>query len=243
MAGAGPHFGEASAGGSALGHDLLRLQPRCVSPEPRHQPRRRGRPVSVAALAQTMLALQDAGCHNINFVTPTHHAPQLVQAVDVAARQGLRLPIVWNCGGYESLEVLRLLDGVVDIYMPDLKYADADVGRELSGVGDYPQRALAAVREMHRQVGDRARGASGVARRGLLVRHLVLPGGRAGTETIMGHLAAISPNTYVNVMDQYRPYYRASEFEGMGRRVTEREYRDAVRAALAAGLTRIDALL
>jgi len=127
--------------------------------------------------------------------------------------------------------------------MPDFKYADAKVGRELSGIEDYPQRALAAMREMHGQVGDLALDASGVARRGLLVRHLVLPGGKAGTAGVMEHVAAISPSSYVNVMDQYRPCYKAADYEGMGRQVSEREYRDAVGAALAAGLTRIDALL
>jgi putative pyruvate formate lyase activating enzyme len=157
-----------------------------------------GSPVSNEQLAQMMLSLQEKGCHNINLVSPTHVVPFILEALEVAIEKGLRLPIVYNSGGYDSVETLRLLDGVVDIYMPDMKYADTEIGKELSGVKDYPEVNRAAVKEMHRQVGDLQRDASGMAGRGLLVRHLVLPGGLAGTEKIVRFLARdISTDTYV----------------------------------------------
>lgn len=170
-----------------------------------------GRAVSPEEVARMMRELQRAGCHNINLVTPTHQVPQILHGLLLAAAGGLTLPVVYNCGGYESLETLRLLDGIVDIYMPDFKYADAEVAERYSGVPGYPAAAEAAIREMHRQVGDLALDRRGVAIRGLLVRHLVLPNGLAGTERVMRFLAGLSPDTYVNVMAQYRPCYRAQE--------------------------------
>jgi len=199
-----------------------------------------GRTVSAGELAGMMLALQGMGCHNINLVTPTHQVPQILKALVAAAGDGLTLPLVYNCGGYESLEVLRLLDGVVDIYMPDFKYADAGIAREYSGVEGYPAVARAALAEMHRQVGDLVLDRRGIATRGLLVRHLVLPNGLAGTGEVVHFLAGVSRGSYLNVMDQYRPCYRAHEHPPLSRRPTRAEIQEAVRMARAAGLTRLD---
>jgi putative pyruvate formate lyase activating enzyme len=191
-------------------------------------------------VAEMMLSLQQRGCHNINFVSPSHFVPQIVEALDIAAAQGLRLPLVYNCGGYESVETLKLLDGIFDIYMPDAKYASGEVAQQLSGATDYPERMQEGIREMHRQVGDLELDDRGTAFRGLLVRHLVLPNGLAGTKDTMAFLASLSANTYVNVMAQYRPCYRAGEVEAIARRPTPEEFREAVQMALDAGLTRLD---
>jgi putative pyruvate formate lyase activating enzyme len=187
-----------------------------------------------------MLELQRLGCHNINFVTPTHQIVPILHTLSRAIDGGLRLPLVYNCGGYESVETLRLLDGIVDIYMPDLKYADAETARRYSGVEGYPAVATAAVREMHRQVGDLTLNGGGVARRGLLVRHLVLPNELAGTAEVIRFLAELSPQTYLNVMDQYRPCYQAHEHPPLSRRPTRQELERALDLAKAAGLTRLD---
>ena len=196
-----------------------------------------GRPVDPPELAEMMLGLQRQGCHNINFVSPSHVVPQILAALPLAARDGLRVPLVYNTGGYDALETLALLDRVIDIYMPDMKYADADVGRRLSGVRNYPAVNRAAVKEMHRQVGDLVMDERGVARRGLLVRHLVLPEGLAGTAEVVRFLAEeVSRDTYVNVMAQYRPHYRAYDLPPMDRPVTAEEYDAAVRLAREAGL-------
>jgi putative pyruvate formate lyase activating enzyme len=199
-----------------------------------------GRHVTPAQLAAMMLSLQQRACHNINFVTPTHVLPQILEALVIAASDGLRVPIVWNCGGYESSEAIRLLEGIVDIYMPDFKYGDAEAAKEFSNAPDYPEKAEAAVREMHGQVGDLDIGSRGIARRGLLVRHLVMPGKVAGTDKVMRILASISPNTYVNIMSQYRPCAGAVGHPVIGRRIRYEEYRDALAAARAAGLKRVD---
>ncbi|MGC8837272.1 MAG: radical SAM protein [Anaerolineae bacterium] len=192
-------------------------------------------------LARMMLYLQEMGCHNINLVSPTHVVPQILAGLLIAAEAGLRLPLVYNTGGYDALGTLQLLDGVVDIYMPDMKYADAEVGWKYSHVRDYPHHNQAAVREMHRQVGDLVLDEDGIARRGLLVRHLVLPEGLAGTAEIVRFLAEeISRNTYLNIMDQYRPCYRAHDLPPLNRRITRQEYEEAVRLALEAGLHRLD---
>ena len=200
-----------------------------------------GEEVGPEQLAVMMLRLQDAGCHNINFVSPSHVVAQILAGLLVAAARGLRLPLVYNTGGYDSLEALRLLEGVVDIYMPDMKYSDAATARRYSSPWDYPDANRAAVREMHRQVGDLVLDEHGVARRGLLVRHLVLPGGLAGTASMAEFLAReISKDTYVNVMDQYRPCYRADEYPALARRTTGPEYEEAVEAVRRAGLWRLD---
>ena len=200
-----------------------------------------GYEVSAEDLAGMMLALQRKGCHNINLVSPTHVVPQILEALQVAAEQGLSLPLVYNCGGYDSLDTLRLLDGIVDIYMPDMKYSDEGVARQYSGIKDYPLVNQAALKEMHRQVGELRLDKEGIALRGLLVRHLVLPHRLAGTTEVVRFLAQeISPDTYLNVMAQYRPCYRAVEFRGLSRPVRPDEFIEAVKLAQKAGLTRLD---
>ncbi|MFZ5919039.1 MAG: radical SAM protein [Chloroflexota bacterium] len=200
-----------------------------------------GREVEPEELAGMMLRLQAMGCHNINLVSPSHVVPQVLAGLLLAAGAGLCLPLVYNTGGYDSLETLRLLDGIVDIYMPDIKYADEAVARKYSQVRDYPAVNQAAVREMHRQVGDLMIGEDGVALRGLLVRHLVLPEGLAGTREIVHFLAhEISRNTYLNVMQQYRACYKAADLPPLDRPITRQEYSQAVQMALDAGLTRLD---
>ncbi len=203
--------------------------------------RGRGRDVEPEELTRMMLSLQEQGCHNVNLVSPTHVVPPILAAVLIAAEAGLRLPLVWNTGGYDSLEALRLLDGVVDIWMPDMKYADAAVGLKYSKVEAYPDVNQTAVKEMHRQVGDLVTDERGIAQRGLLVRHLVLPEGLAGTEEIASFLAdEISADTYINIMDQYRPCYQAGDLPPLDRPITREEYRAAVRQAREAGLHRFD---
>jgi putative pyruvate formate lyase activating enzyme len=200
---------------------------------------REGTDVSDEDLAGIFLRVQEAGCHNLNVVTPTPHTASIVRALAIAVDEGFALPIVWNCGGYESIEILRCLDGIVDVYMPDLKYGDDDNAKRLSNVRDYVARSRAAVREMHRQVGDLEVDNDGVACRGLLVRHLVLPGGRAGTKNVMRFLAEeISLDTYVNVMDQYRPCHRSAEVPALRRHITAAEYSEAIGLAKEAGLHR-----
>ena len=200
-----------------------------------------GREVEPEDLAAMMLRLQDMGCHNVNFVSPTHVVPQILAGVLIAAQAGLRLPLVYNTGGYDSLSTLALLDGVFDIYMPDMKYADAEIALKYSKVEDYPAINQAAVKEMHRQVGDLIMDERGIALRGLLVRHLVLPEGLAGTAEIVRFLATeISTNTYLNIMDQYRPCYKAGELPPLNRRITLQEYEEAVHLAHEAGLHRLD---
>jgi putative pyruvate formate lyase activating enzyme len=187
-----------------------------------------------------MLALERDGCHNINFVSPSHVVPQILHATLIAARQGLHIPLVYNTGGYDSLETLALLEDVFDIYMPDMKYADPVVAARYSQVEGYPAINQAAVAEMHRQVGDLQLDNRGIARWGLLVRHLVLPEGLAGTGTIVRFLASLSKNTYLNVMAQYRPCYRAHDLPPLNRRVTAAEVQGAIQMALDAGLERLD---
>lgn len=200
-----------------------------------------GREVTIEELAMMMLALQEQGCHNINLVSPSHVVPQILAALLVAAQAGLRLPLVYNTGGYDSLSTLHLLNGVMDIYMPDMKYADEQIAEKYSRVKHYPQINQAAVREMHRQVGDLVLDEHGVALRGLLVRHLVLPDGLAGTAQIVRFLAEeISRNTYLNIMAQYRPCYKAYNLPPLDRPITREEYAEAIRLAHEAGLYRLD---
>ena len=207
--------------------------------------RRAGDPVTPEDLARIMLRLEARGCHNINLVSPTHVVPQIVLGLAVAIRAGLRLPVVYNTGGYDAPQALALMDGLVDIYMPDVKYADAEVGQRFSQVRDYPAVNRAALCEMHRQVGDLVMDEQGLATRGLLVRHLVLPGDLAGTAAVARFLAdEVSQDTYVNVMAQYRPAYRAracaTDDAPLDRPVTREEYRAAVEAMRDAGLHRFD---
>ncbi len=200
-----------------------------------------GHEVETEDLAGMMLQLQTQGCHNINFVTPSHVVAQIIAAVHVAAQRGLHLPLVYNSGGYDSPEALALLDGIIDIYMPDMKYGDSRIARQYSRIRNYVEVNFAAVKEMHRQVGDLQLDEQGIARRGLLVRHLVLPGYLAGTDAVMAFLAReISTNTYLNLMDQYHPCYRAGDNPPLDRSLTTNEYQDALSLADQYGLTRLD---
>ena len=191
-------------------------------------------------VAAIMVSLQKQGCHNINFVTPSHVVPQILEALPLAIAKGLTLPLVYNSSGYDSVETLKLLDGVVDIYMPDFKFWDKESAKRLAKAPDYPERARAAISEMFRQVGDLEIDQDGIAVRGLLVRHLVMPGGLAETGEIVRFLAGLSKNTYVNIMDQYRPMGRAAEFPPIDRPLDHDEYVEAVRLAREAGLHRLD---
>ena len=198
-----------------------------------------GERITDSGLARTMIGLQDMGCHNINFVTPTHYAPQIVSSLPEAIDMGLRVPIVYNCSGYESIEVIRLLEGVVDIYMPDAKYMDERFAKQLSNAPDYPEVLKEVLKEMHRQVGDLAIDSDGIAERGLLIRHLVMPGGAASSEALLKFVAGeISVHTFVNIMDQYRPEYRAHDFPEINRRITPKEYLEAIQIAKGVGLYR-----
>lgn len=200
---------------------------------------RGGDELTAEQLAGVMLRLQRLGCHNINLVTPTHVVHAIVRALAIAAPRGLRIPLVYNCGGYESVESLRLLEGVVDIYMPDIKYSSNDEALRYSGVKDYWERAKEAVREMHRQAGDLEIDGNGVARRGVLVRHLVMPGDIAGTARVLEFIARdISRDTYVNVMDQYRPCFKASRIPELSRTLSRSEYLQSITEARRAGLSR-----
>lgn len=190
-------------------------------------------------LAGVILALAGRGCHNINIVSPTHYVPQVVAAVPYAVEMGLKIPLVYNTGGYDSLEVIRLLEGIFDIYMPDYKFTDPGPAERYMNAPDYPEVIQNILREMHRQVGTLRMDDAGVAYRGLLIRHLVMPGDAAGTAEAMEFIAAeLSPDSYVNVMQQYHPMYRAGEFPEIARRLSLEEYLDAVQAARRAGLSR-----
>ena len=200
-----------------------------------------GRTMSDAALAGQMLALQAAGCHNINLVSPSHVIPHILSALAIAAAHGLTLPLVFNSGGYDSPEGLALMDGIIDIYLPDMKFADSRVAAPFLGVGDYAEINRAAVREMHRQVGDLVLDGAGIALRGLLVRHLVLPENLAGTDQVLEFLAQeVSTETWLNLMDQYRPCFRAADFPRLARRPTPAELRCARQTARKLGLHRPD---
>ena len=203
----------------------------------------RGRPVPPDELAAMMLDLQGQGCHNINFVTPEHVVPQIVEAIPFAIERGLRLPLVYNTSGYDSMESLRLLDGLVDIYMPDFKWWDREAARKYSKAPDYPEVARRTVKEMHRQVGDLALDEEGLAKRGLLVRHLLMPGGIAGTRQVLEWIAReLSPNTYVNLMAQYYPAGKVNrgEYAEINRRIRVEEVEQALDDFLRSGLKRLD---
>ncbi len=200
-----------------------------------------GEAVSGETLASMMLSLQARGCHNINLVSPSHVVPYILEALEIATAKGLNLPLVYNTGGYDAIETLKLLDGIVDIYMPDMKYADAKTAERLSGIKGYPEINRAAVSEMHRQVGDLKVDDNGIAQRGLLVRHLVLPEGLAGTKEVVRFLAAeISANTYLNIMSQYRPCYKAFDIPTLNRPLKAQEFNDAIEPAHQQGLHRLD---
>ncbi len=240
-----PHFGEEAplvgthgSGTIFFAHcNLLCLF--CQNFEISHQGH--GQEVSDDELAGLMLDLQNIGCHNINFVTPSHVVPQILSAVEIAVPGGLSIPLVFNTGGYDRIATLKLLDGVFDIYMPDFKFWDSHVAEITCQAGDYPQVAEKAIIEMHRQVGDLQVDDAGIARRGMLIRHLVLPDGLAGTREIMRFIVKdISPDSYVNVMSQYRPCGRAAEVKGLNSHLSAGDYHKAVQAAKQEGITRLD---
>jgi putative pyruvate formate lyase activating enzyme len=242
----GPHFGEEpplvgrSGSGTIFFSNCNLLCVYCQNWEINH--RGDGTLTNHNELSKTMLRLQASGCHNINLVTPTHIVPHIVKGLRIAARQGLRLPLVYNTGGYDSLEVLRLLDGVVDIYLPDFKYQDSETAARFSAdAPGYAEAAAAAIAEMHRQVGV-LQVVDGVATRGLLIRHLVLPENLAGTDRFVRWVAAeLGCDTRLNIMAQYRPMHRAREFPPLHRRLTREEYAQALRWAREAGLQHLTA--
>ena len=200
-----------------------------------------GSNVDREGLARIMLSLQARGCHNINLVSPTHVVPYILDVLELAASMGLHLPIVYNSGGYDSVETLELLDGIIDIYMPDMKYSDDKTAEQLSGIKDYPKVNRAAIKEMHRQVGDLQIDEQGVAQRGLLVRHLVLPDQLAGTQKVVRFLAQeVSTNTYLNIMAQYHPCHKAFDIPLLARPVNKEEFYEAIDLAHQQGLYRLD---
>ncbi len=199
-----------------------------------------GRKVNSTTLAGMMLDLQRRGCHNINFVTPSHAVPQILDALPAAVEGGLHVPLVYNTGGYDAVESLKLLEGIFDIYMPDFKIWDPEMAREYLKTADYPEKAREAIKEMHRQVGDLTLDEKGIALKGILLRHLVMPGGIAGTRNIMRFIAGeISPNTYVNVMDQYHPCGNAKKYPLLDRAISRDEYEETLMAAHEEGITRL----
>jgi putative pyruvate formate lyase activating enzyme len=201
---------------------------------------REGREVTPTELARMMVNLQSRGCHNINVVTPSHVVPQILEALPMAVDRGLSVPLVYNTGGYDALATLKLLDGVFDIFMPDIKFMDEAVSERLTGAADYPDVVKEAVKEMHRQVGDLVLDTQGIAQHGLLVRHLVMPEGLAGTQQVMRFLSReVSPGTYVNIMDQYHPCGEATE-PPLNRGITVSEYRQALTMAESEGISRLD---
>jgi putative pyruvate formate lyase activating enzyme len=198
-----------------------------------------GAEISPEEMVKYMVALQKRGCHNINFVTPTHFVPQIVSALPEAIEMGLRLPLVYNCGGYESLKVIKLLENIVDIYMPDTKFADTEVARKYCDAPDYPDVSKRVLKEMHCQVGVLRVDRKGIAEQGVLIRHLVMPEGLAGTEKVTRFIAEeLSPDSYVNIMIQYYPQHMASQYPELSRRVTLEEFQDAIAITRSFGLHR-----
>jgi len=202
---------------------------------------REGMEVSPDQLADMMLQLQSMGCHNINFVTPTHMIAQIMEALPLAIDRGLHIPLVYNSSGYDSVHTLKILEGVFDIYMPDFKFWDSSWAKRYCNAPDYRERAIEAIKEMHRQVGDLKLTEDGIALRGLIIRHLVMPEGVAGSEGVLNFISKeISQDTYVNIMDQYRPCGKALEDEYINRRISAKEFREAMAIAKRVGLRRLD---
>ncbi len=239
-----PHFGEESVLGGTLGSGCqfyTSCNLSCVYCQNYEISQLRiGQEVSFERLAEMMIELQNLGCHNINLVTPTPQVPQIVKALTIAIEKGLKLPLVYNTSAYDSLETLKLLDGIIDIYMPDAKYSDNKIALKYSNAPRYFEIMKVAIKEMHRQVGDLAINEEGIAVRGLLIRHLVLPNNLAGSEKIFEFLAKeISLNTFINIMDQYWPHFNAFQYSELSRRITEKEYQEAINLAKKVGLKRL----
>jgi putative pyruvate formate lyase activating enzyme len=241
----GPHFGEEAVLSGRFGSGTIfftwcnLLCCFCQNSDISHEGQ--GEEVSAEVLADMMIDLQSRGVHNINFVSPTHVVPQILEALPLAIQKGLNIPLVYNTGGYDLVETLRLLDGVIDIYMPDYKFSKDIPALFYCKAPDYPEVIKNALREMHRQVGDLEMDDNNRAVRGLLVRHLVMPDGLAGTHAAMQFIAdAISHSTYLNIMDQYHPCGELEKFPELNRRITPQEYEEALTAARQEGLTRLD---
>ncbi len=240
-----PHFGEeaplsgTNGSGTVFFTHCNLLCSFCQNYEISHQGQ--GDRVSDSQLAEIMLILQKSGCHNINFVTPSHVVPQILSALEIAVDKGLSLPLVYNSGGYDKVETLKLLEGIFDIYMPDFKFWQPALADKTCNAPDYPGIARKAIVEMHRQVGDLIVDENGIAHHGVLLRHLVLPGGLAGTRDIMTFIAEkISPDTYVNIMPQYRPLGKAHEMPEISKGLMPDDYKMALQDTLEAGITRLD---
>ncbi|MFW5820523.1 MAG: radical SAM protein [Bacteroidota bacterium] len=240
----GPHYGEEDVlvgrhgSGTIFFTNCNLLCTFCQNYDISHQGR--GREVSDEEIAGMMLELQSRGCHNINFVTPSHVIPQIVGAVSIASEKGLKIPLVYNSGGYDSVESIKLLDGIIDIYMPDLKFSDPDIAERTCDARDYFDVARKAIKEMHRQVGDLETNDEGIAYRGLMIRHLIMPENVAGTERIMEFIAEeISVKTYINIMDQYYPRGKVKAGSKIDRPITYGEDRNARKIAMEKGLERI----
>jgi putative pyruvate formate lyase activating enzyme len=201
----------------------------------------KGIEVEPEELAEIMLQLQEKGCHNINFVSPSHIVPQILAAIDHAVEKGLNIPLVYNTGGYDSQVMLNLLDGVIDIYMPDMKYSDSSLAKKYSKIPHYAEVNRQVIKVMHQQVGDLQINEDGLAIHGLLIRHLVLPNFIAGTDKVVKFLTdEISKDTYINIMDQYHPCYQAYRYPEIRRRINQEEYQGAFHSAVNAGLHRFD---
>jgi len=240
-----PHFGEESplvgfrGSGTIFFTHCNLLCNFCQNYDISHEGR--GEEISDEGLADLMIHLQDLGCHNINFVTPSHVVPQILSALEPAIHKGLQIPLVYNTGGYDAVETLQLLDGIVDIYMPDFKFWDSDIAHRTCNAADYPEKVKLAVKEMHRQVGDLHISDLGIAEYGLLVRHLVMPEKLAGTKEIMQFLSTeVSSNTYVNIMPQYRPCGKAYAIGKISRGITNEEYIEAMAVTRSEGIHRLD---
>ncbi len=245
VASVGPHFGEedplvGSNGSGTIFMTSCNLRCAfCQNFDISQQSR--GQKITPEALGAVMIDLQVRGCHNINFVTPTHQVPAILEGLIHAVEAGLSVPLVYNSSGYDSVDTLKLLDGVIDIYMPDLKTLGSEVAERYMNAPDYPEAVKAALVEMHRQVGDLVMNSRGIATRGILLRHLVMPEGKATTREAMTFLRdEISPNTYVNIMAQYRPAGESASFPEIDRAITGNEYDQALRIAAEVGINRLD---
>lgn len=241
-----PHFGEEKplvgvygSGTIFLTHCNLRCM-FCQNWEISHLGR--GFKKTIEDFANMMLELQEKGCHNINLVTPTHYSPHILKAIDIASSKGLRVPIVYNTSGWEKIEILEIIDGIVDIYLPDFKYWDSKNSfKYSSGAESYPEITKKAILEMHRQVGVAKPDSLGIMRRGLMIRHLVMPNEIGGSEKIMEWIAQNLPkDTYVNIMSQYTPLYKALDYPELSRRITREEYKKVVKKAKDLGLSNLD---
>ncbi|MCX8082022.1 MAG: radical SAM protein [bacterium] len=238
----GPHFGEEQELVGVLGSGTIFLTYcnllciYCQNYDISHSGI--GDVVSEERMASIILNLQKIGCHNINLVTPTHFTPQLVKSLGYAIEKGLSIPIVWNCSGYENVEVIKLLDGIVDIYMPDMKYGESEPAKRYSNAPDYFERCVEAIEEMYKQVGDLKVNTEGIAEKGLLVRHLVLPNHISNSENVLKFIAGLSKNTYINIMDQYRPCGKADLYPEINRKPTFQEFKEVIKIAKSLGLYR-----